>query len=68
MPIRYRIDVLEALKRKGYSSYQVRIEKKLSEYTIQQLRRNELVSWKNLGRLCAILSCQPGDIIEYVPE
>lgn len=65
MPVQYRIDVLQALKEKGYTSYRMRREKLLGEATIQQLRRNELVSWKNIGRICELLGCQPGDILEY---
>lgn len=67
MPIKYKIDVLAALKEKGYSSYRIRKEKLMGEATLQQLRNNELVSWENMTRLCALLDCQPGDILEYVP-
>jgi DNA-binding Xre family transcriptional regulator len=26
------------------------------------------VSWKTLDTICALLECQPGDLIEYVEE
>ena len=68
MPIRYRIDVLSALKEKGYSTYKLRKEKLLGESVLQQIRDNELISWSNVSRLCALLQCQPGDIVEYVEE
>ena len=39
MPIKYKIDILAALKEKGYSTYRLRKEKLIGEATIQQLRR-----------------------------
>ena len=66
MPIRYKIDVLEALKEKGYTTYRIRKEKLMGEATLQQLRNGELVSWENMTRLCHLLECQPGDIVEYI--
>ncbi len=68
MPIVYKIDVLEALKEKGYSSYNLRKEKLLSESTIQALRNKKQISWDNLEKLCKLLQCQPSDLIEYVEE
>lgn len=68
MPITYKIDILEALKEKGYNTNRIRKEKLFGESTLQQFRRNELVSWKNIDRVCALLECQPGDILERVPD
>lgn len=68
MPIVYRMNVLEKLKESGYSTYRLRKEKLLAESTIQSIRDGNLVSWENMGRLCALLDCQPGDIAEYVKE
>lgn len=65
MPVKYKIDVLAALKTAGYSTYKLRREKLLGESVIQQLRDEALVSWPNMGRLCHLLNCQPGDILEY---
>ena len=67
MPIKYKINILEALKEKGYNTTRIRKEKILSESTLQAFRSGELVSWKNIERLCELLHCQPGDILEYVP-
>lgn len=65
MPIKYKIDVLAALKEKGFTTYRIRQEKILSESTVQKLRQGLGVSWDNLEMLCKLLECQPGDIIEY---
>lgn len=68
MALKYKIDVLEALKEKGYSTYTLRKEKLLSESTVQKLRVGEGVSWDNIETLCKLLECDISDIIEYVKE
>ena len=56
MPIVYKIDVLEALKEKGFSSYNLRKDKLLSESTIQALRNKKQISWDNLEKLCKLFT------------
>lgn len=68
MPVRYKVNVLEALKLAGYSSARLRKEKLIGERQIQQLRDGELVSWLVIGRICALLGCQPGDLVEYADD
>ena len=68
MPIRYKINLLNALKEAGYSTYRIRKDKLLSESTVQKLRNNTAVSWENIEQLCRLLECQPGDILEFVKE
>ena len=66
MPLRFKIDVLTALKEKGYNTNRIRTEKLLSQSTLQKFRNNEGVSWENIETLCSLLECQPGDLLEYV--
>lgn len=68
MSLQYKINVLKALKDKGYSTYRLRSDKLFSESTIQKFRNNIPVSWENLDMLCKLLECQPNDIIKYVEE
>ena len=65
MPIKYKIDMLAALKTAGYNTTRLRREKLLSESTIQALRIGKMVSLDNMSRICSMLKCQPGDILEY---
>ncbi len=65
MPLIYRIDVLSALKEKGYNTTLLRKEKLLAEGVIQSLRDEKPISWVNIEKICSLLDCQPGDIIEY---
>lgn len=68
MALRYKVDILTALKSAGYSTYKLRKEKLIGESVLQQLREGQLVSWANIDRLCDLLNCQPGDLVEYVKE
>ena len=68
MPITYKIDVMTALKDAGYSTYRIRQDKLLGEATLQLIRENKPVSWDNIATICRLLDCQPGDIMEYVPD
>ncbi len=64
MPIKYKIDVLAALKDKGYNTTRIRREKIFGEGTIQAFRSGTMAS-ETLNKLCALLNCQPGDIIYF---
>ena len=64
--IRYKVDIMAELKKKGYSSTKIREEKLIGQSYLQQIRHGELVSWKTLDTICSLLECQPGDLIEYV--
>jgi putative transcriptional regulator len=68
MPLRYKIDILQALKEKGYNTNTLRKDKLISEGVIQSLRENKPISWSNISKVCELLQCQPGDIIEYVED
>lgn len=68
MPISYKFDILAALKDRGFTTYKIRKDKLLAESTVQALRRGELISLENIARICSMLECQPGDILEYVEQ
>lgn len=64
MPFKYKVDVVRALKEAGFSTYKIRNEQIFSESTIQCFRENKMVSWETLERVCRLLHCQPGDLVE----
>jgi putative transcriptional regulator len=68
MPLQYKIDVLAALKEKGYNTNKIRTDGLLSQSTLQKFRNKQGVSWENLETLCKLLDCQPADLIEFVRE
>lgn len=66
--IQLKVDVLDALKDKGYSSYRLRKDKILGESVLTKLRNGVLPSWHELDIICGLLDCQPGILLEYVPD
>lgn len=64
----YKIDVLEELKKNGYSSYRIMKGKIFGMTTVQKLRSGEMVSANVLESICRLTNLQPGDIIGYKPE
>lgn len=65
MSVKYKTNILDLLKKAGYNTNRLRKEKLLGEATIQKLRNNELVSWKNIDAICMLIGCQVGDLLEY---
>ena len=65
MPMKYKVDVLATLKEAGYNTGTIRKEKIMGEAMLQKIRSGQMVSWATLETLCALLECQPGDLIEF---
>ena len=68
MPIKYKIDIIKALKDAGYSTFRIRKEHLIPEYTLQMIRQGKLIPWNKLEVICELLNCQPGDIVFYEKE
>lgn len=67
MPMKY--DKLFALmKEKGLTTYRIRKEKIVSENAMTSMRAGKSVTTDTIAALCKVLNCQPGDIMEYIPE
>ncbi|MBQ2934093.1 MAG: helix-turn-helix transcriptional regulator [Clostridia bacterium] len=68
MALQYKIDVLQAVKDKGYNTNTLRKDKLLAESTIQKLRDKQPISWANISQICKLLNCQPSDFLEYIED
>ena len=68
MAIKYKIDIIAALKEAGYNTSRIRKEKIMGEAMLQKIRSGQMVSWATLETICELLNCQPGDLVEYVRE
>ena len=66
--IRCKMDVLEELKKAGFSTYRLRKEQIFGQSTIQRFRDGDVFEITIIDKLCALLQCQPGDILEYTPD
>ena len=59
----YKINILDALKEKGYTTYYIRQNKLLSESTLQRLRNNQTISLTSLLTIANLLKMNIRDII-----
>ena len=68
MAIRYKEGILGKLKEKGYTTYRLKKESIFGERTIQEFRAQGEIPYKTLNKLCELLGCEIGDVIEYIPD
>ena len=57
--LKYKIDVLEAMKEKGYTSYKIRKEKLIDEAQLTKIRSGEIASKETLKykAIYTLVSC-----------
>lgn len=68
--IRYKIDILEELKKHGYNTGIIKRDGLLPGQTITNLKAGKgNITLDTLNKLCIMLRCQPGDLIEcYITD
>lgn len=40
----------------------------ITRQTLSRMVKDQVVSLEAIDRICAVLDCQPGDILEFIPE
>ncbi len=67
--LQYKIDIKQKLKEKGYNTTTIRNAKVFGQAFLQSLNHDNMqFSAITLKRLCLILNCQPGDLLEIVEK
>ena len=56
------------MKEKGITQYTLIKRYNISPGQITRLKRNESVSTHTIEMFCRILSCEVGDIMQYIPD
>ena len=65
--LKYKINIADALERKGFNTYKAKTTKVLSQDTLRKIKKEDTnISLESLNRICLILDMQPKDLIEYV--
>lgn len=68
MPLCYN-KLFSLLKERGYTSYRIRRENVMGQATLTGLKNGTAgLNSKTIENLCRVLSCQPGDLMEYIPS
>ena len=58
----------ELFKHKGITTYKIKKENLISQSALQKMKVGGHIDTRTIERLCAVLECQPGDLIEYIPN
>ena len=68
MPIVVNLDVVMARRKIGAGELAEKIGITPANLSILKNQKARAVRFSTLEDLCRVLDCQPGDILEYVPE
>lgn len=67
--LKYKINVADALERRGFNTYKAKTTKILSQNTLKKIKNEDTnISLESLNRICILLDLQPKDLIEYVED
>ncbi len=68
MPIIINLDVMMAKRKKSLTELAGEVDITLANLSILKNNKAKAVRLDTLDAICKALNCQPGDILEYVPE
>ncbi len=68
MPIIVNLDVMLAKRKMSVSELSEKIGITLANVSILKTGKAKAVRFSTLEAICEILQCQPGDILEFVPN
>lgn len=62
------LDVMMARRKMNLSQLSERVDITLANLSVLKNNKAKAVRFSTLEAVCAALDCQPGDILEYVPD
>lgn len=68
MPIVVNLDVMMAKRKMSLNELSERVGLTLSNLSILKTGKAKAIRFSTLEAICRVLDCQPGDILEYVPD
>ena len=68
MGIVVNLDVMMAKRKIGLSELAAEVDITLANLSILKNNKAKAVRFSTLEAICKALDCQPGDILEYVPD
>lgn len=68
MPIIVNLDVMLAKRKMQLSELAEKVDITLPNLSILKTGKAKAVRFSTLEAICEALNCQPGDILEFVPE
>ena len=68
MGIVVNLDVMMAKRKMSLTELAEEVDITLANLSILKNNKAKAVRFTTLGAICKALNCQPGDILEYVPD
>jgi putative transcriptional regulator len=68
MPIEIRLDVMLATRKMSLTELADRIGISITNLSLLKTGKVKGIRFSTLDAICRELDCQPGDILEYLPE
>ncbi|MBM6869505.1 helix-turn-helix transcriptional regulator [Pseudoflavonifractor phocaeensis] len=68
MPILVNLDVMMAKRKMSLSELSAKVDITLANLSILKNNKAKAVRFSTLEAICKALDCQPGDLLEYVPD
>ncbi len=68
MPIYLHLDVVMAQRKVSLSELALKVDLTLANLSVLKNDHAKAIRFSTLEAICKALDCQPGDILEYVPE
>ena len=68
MPIVVNLDVMLAKRKMSLSQLSEQVDVTLANLSILKTNKARAGPFSTLEAICRALDCQPGDILEYLPE
>lgn len=68
MAIRINLDMMMARRKIGLTELSREVDVTMANLSILKNNRAKAVRFSTLNAICKALDCQPGDILEYVPD
>jgi putative transcriptional regulator len=68
MPIIINVDVMLAKRKMQSKELAEKIGITLANFSILKTGKAKAIRFSTLEAICKELNCQPGDILEYIPE
>ena len=68
MAIRINLDVMMARRKIGLTELSQEVDVTMANLSILKNNKAKAVRFSTLNAICKVLDCQPGDILEDVPD
>lgn len=68
MAIRVNLDVMMAKRKMSLTELSEKVGLTQANLSILKTEKAKAVRFSTLNSICKVLNCQPGDILEYIPD